>query len=156
MVAFASGGRGRSEIASLRLEQLTVEAPIETEGGPPLACHPSRPHKNDEWRGGRCRLSHRPASRGTQRVDGCGKYRQGQRVSRDWALGHGFEAGARYAVNQRDLEAKGGNGRVGAGGVFGARVAVRLSDRGRQPRHPAPGGDGAITPPIRSASIELL
>ncbi|NSZ61055.1 tyrosine-type recombinase/integrase (plasmid) [Agrobacterium tumefaciens] len=36
MVAFASGGRRRSEIAGLRLEQLTVEAPIEIEGGPPL------------------------------------------------------------------------------------------------------------------------
>lgn len=36
MVAFASGGRRRSEIAGLRLEQLTMEAPIETEGGPPL------------------------------------------------------------------------------------------------------------------------
>ncbi|MDP9773275.1 UNVERIFIED_ORG: integrase [Rhizobium sp. SORGH_AS 755] len=36
MVAFASGGRRRSEIASLRLEQLTVEAPIEIEGGPSL------------------------------------------------------------------------------------------------------------------------
>ncbi len=36
MVAFASGGRRRSEIAGLRLEQLTVEAPIESEGGPPL------------------------------------------------------------------------------------------------------------------------
>lgn len=36
MVAFASGGRRRSEIAGLRLEQLTAEAPIETEGGPPL------------------------------------------------------------------------------------------------------------------------
>lgn len=36
MVAFASGGRRRSEIAGLRLEQLTVEAPIETESGPPL------------------------------------------------------------------------------------------------------------------------
>ncbi len=36
MVAFASGGRRRSEIAGLRLEQLTVEAPIETEGGTPL------------------------------------------------------------------------------------------------------------------------
>jgi integrase len=36
MVAFASGGRRRSEIAGLRLEQLTVEAPIETEGGPRL------------------------------------------------------------------------------------------------------------------------
>jgi hypothetical protein len=36
MVAFASGGRRRSEIAGLRLEQLTVEAPIEMADGPPL------------------------------------------------------------------------------------------------------------------------
>ncbi|MDH6297834.1 MULTISPECIES: site-specific integrase [Agrobacterium] len=36
MVAFASGGRRRSEIAGLRLEQLTVEAPIEVTDGPPL------------------------------------------------------------------------------------------------------------------------
>jgi integrase len=36
MVAFASGGRRRSEIAGLRREQLTVEPPIAVEGGPPL------------------------------------------------------------------------------------------------------------------------
>lgn len=36
MVAFASGGRRRSEVASLRKEQLTVEAPLAIEGGPPL------------------------------------------------------------------------------------------------------------------------
>ena len=36
MVAFASGGRRRSEIARLRLEQLTVEPPITVEDGPPL------------------------------------------------------------------------------------------------------------------------
>lgn len=36
MVAFASGGRRRSEIAGLRCEQLTQEAPISTEDGPPL------------------------------------------------------------------------------------------------------------------------
>lgn len=36
MVAFASGGRRRSEIAGLRREQLTVEAPIPVENGPPL------------------------------------------------------------------------------------------------------------------------
>lgn len=39
MIAFASGGRRRSEIAGLRVEQITVEPPIETESGPPL---PSR------------------------------------------------------------------------------------------------------------------
>ncbi|OVE86771.1 integrase [Agrobacterium tumefaciens] len=36
MVAFASGGRRRSEIAGLRVEQLTVEPPIEVTDGPPL------------------------------------------------------------------------------------------------------------------------
>jgi integrase len=36
MVAFASGGRRRSEIAGLRREQLTVEAPIPIEDGSPL------------------------------------------------------------------------------------------------------------------------
>ncbi|MBX5213951.1 site-specific integrase [Rhizobium sp. NLR10a] len=36
MVAFASGGRRRSEIAGLRCEQLTVEPPIEREDGAPL------------------------------------------------------------------------------------------------------------------------
>jgi integrase len=36
MVAFASGGRRRSEIAGLRVEQLTVEPPIPVEGGSPL------------------------------------------------------------------------------------------------------------------------
>lgn len=36
MVAFASGGRRRSEIAGLRSEQLTVEPPIRGDDGPPL------------------------------------------------------------------------------------------------------------------------
>jgi integrase len=36
MVAFASGGRRRSEIAGLRREQLTDELPITVEGGPPF------------------------------------------------------------------------------------------------------------------------
>ncbi len=44
MVAFASGGRRRSEIAGLRREQLTVEPPIEVADGPPplLAIHLGR------------------------------------------------------------------------------------------------------------------
>jgi integrase len=39
MVAFASGGRRRSEIAGLRVEQISVAPPIEAENGAPL---PSR------------------------------------------------------------------------------------------------------------------
>ncbi|MCL6654812.1 integrase [Agrobacterium rubi] len=37
MVAFASGGRRRSEIAGLRREQLTIEVPIVVENAPPLS-----------------------------------------------------------------------------------------------------------------------
>jgi len=37
MVAFASGGRRRSEIAGLRKEQLSREAPIPVDGGSPLS-----------------------------------------------------------------------------------------------------------------------
>ena len=36
MVAFASGCRRRSEIAGLRVEQLTIEPPIGMPDGPPL------------------------------------------------------------------------------------------------------------------------
>ena len=36
MVAFASGGRRRSEVAGLRKEQLSIEPPIPVEGSPPL------------------------------------------------------------------------------------------------------------------------
>lgn len=36
MVGFASGGRRRSEIAGLRLDQLAIETAIAVEGGPPL------------------------------------------------------------------------------------------------------------------------
>ncbi|MCW0001764.1 tyrosine-type recombinase/integrase [Pararhizobium sp. YC-54] len=36
MVAFASGGRRRSEVAGLRKEQLTIEAPVKGEDGAPL------------------------------------------------------------------------------------------------------------------------
>ncbi|MBB5577018.1 site-specific integrase [Rhizobium paranaense] len=36
MVAFASGGRRRSEVAGLRKEQLTIEPPVKAEDGSPL------------------------------------------------------------------------------------------------------------------------
>ncbi|MCD7111311.1 tyrosine-type recombinase/integrase [Rhizobium sp. DKSPLA3] len=36
MIAFASGGRRRSEVAGLRVEQLTAEPPVPVESGPPL------------------------------------------------------------------------------------------------------------------------
>ena len=68
MVAFASGGRRRSEVAGLRKEQLTVEAPIPIEGGPPppVARHPSWPDQDVGRRSGRGGISDRAAGRGTE------------------------------------------------------------------------------------------
>lgn len=40
MVAFASGGRRRSEIAGLRIEQLQQEEPIQIDGAPPCSLFP--------------------------------------------------------------------------------------------------------------------
>lgn len=45
MVGFASGGRRRSELAGLRTEQLTIEAPVIVDGGaslPSLSIHLGR------------------------------------------------------------------------------------------------------------------
>lgn len=50
MVAFASGGRRRSEIAGLRVELLTAEPTIRVEDGPFLACYSCRAHENFFWR----------------------------------------------------------------------------------------------------------
>ncbi|GLU28033.1 hypothetical protein Brsp01_32660 [Brucella sp. NBRC 12950] len=49
MVAFASGGRRRREVASLRVEQLVKQVPVTDEdGSSPLSWHPSRSHRN-QW-----------------------------------------------------------------------------------------------------------
>ncbi len=156
MVAFASGGRRRSEIARLRVEQLTVEPPIEVNDGPPLTRDPSWSNQNDDRRAGRCRLSHRPTCRSAERLAGGRKDRKGQRVSGNWAMGHRLAACARSAVGQCDLEAAGTDGRVGKWGVFGARVTIGIFDGGHQSRNSPSRGDGAVQTPVDAASIQLL
>ncbi|NKK46229.1 site-specific integrase [Rhizobium leguminosarum] len=63
MVAFASGGRRRSEIAGLRVEQLSPEAPIEMPDGPPLpslAIHLGRTKTSNGEQDGVVYLTGRP------------------------------------------------------------------------------------------------
>ncbi|MBO9198380.1 site-specific integrase [Rhizobium sp. 16-449-1b] len=63
MVAFASGGRRRSEIAGLRVEQLAIEAPIVQKDGPPLpslAIHLSRTKTTSGEQGETVYLTGRP------------------------------------------------------------------------------------------------
>jgi len=108
MMAFASGGRRRSEIAGLRREQLSTEPPIPVENGtPPLSRHSSRSHQDQQRRGGRNRLSHRPAGRGAECLDGGRQDRGRERVSADRAMGNRVAAGARSAVGQCDHQAAG-------------------------------------------------
>jgi hypothetical protein len=158
MVAFASGGRRRSEIADLRREQLTVEPPIPVENGapPPLSRHPSRSHQNHLRRTGRCRLSHRPAGGGAECLDRGGQHRQRERVSSDRAMGNCFEAGDRSSVGQCNLEAAGGDGWVGGWRVFCAWTAVRISDGSGKSRYSSSRSDGTIASPLSPTSLQLL
>jgi integrase len=151
MVAFASGGRRRSEIAGLRREQLTVEPPITTEGGPP-----SRSYQNVRLRARRGRLSDGPA-RGCAQCLACScQDREREHFSEGRSLGQCFEAGTGAICRQCDRQAAGGAGGAGSRGVFGARTEIGVSDRSGQSRHPSARSDGAIASPLSSASIQLL
>ncbi len=103
MVAFASDCRWRSEIAGLRMVQLTEETPIEVPDSPPvLFGNSSWADQNDDRRGRRSRLSHRPACRGIECLADGHQDGHGKRVSGDRKVGNGLAPGARSAVDQRD------------------------------------------------------
>lgn len=88
MVAFASGGRRRSEVASLRKEQLTIDAGNSRgRKPPPLALHPSWPDEEFRRQPRRGRLSDRAAGGGIERLADRRQDRQRQRVSGDRPLG---------------------------------------------------------------------
>lgn len=104
MVAFASGGRRRSEIAGLRLEQLTEETPIEVPDSPPLpslAIHLGRTKTTTGEDDDVVYLTG-PACRGIECLADRRQDRQGKRVSGNRKVGNGLEPGARSAVDQRD------------------------------------------------------
>ncbi len=119
MVAFASGGRRRSEIAGLRREQLTVEPPISSRrmALPSLAIHLGRAKTTTGEQDEVVYLTGRPVE-ALERLAGGRQDRQGQRVSGDRAMGHRVAASARSAVGQCDPQAAGGDGRVGQWGIF--------------------------------------
>jgi len=68
MVALASGGCRRGEIAGLHTDQRTSGPPFLSGTAPPPPCNPSRPHQDPAVRTGPCRLSHRLAGGGTTRL----------------------------------------------------------------------------------------
>lgn len=147
----------RSQIDGLRREQLTVEPPIPVEGSSPLpslAIHLGRTKTTSGEDNVVC-LTGRPVEAlntwmTAVKVDSGSVFRATGR------LGDRVAAPDRSAISQRHDQAAGGDGWAGAGGVFRAWVALRLSHRGGQPWHSAPRGNRTITASIRATSIELL
>ena len=160
MVAFASGGRRRSEIAGLRREQLTVEPPIPVEGGSPipsLAIHLGRTKTTTGEHDNVVYLTGRP-------VEALSAWMTAAKIER----GSVFRGIGRWStVSRRAIDPQSVNAILkqraamgglesGEWGVFRTWPAVGVSHRGGEPRHPAAGSDGAIPASLRATSLELL
>jgi len=157
MVAFAAGGRQRSEIAGLRFEQLTEETPIEVADGnplPSLAIHLGRTKTTSGEGDDVVYLTGRPVE-ALNAWMAAAKI-EGQRVSRDRALGNGVQAGSRSAVSQCDSEKAGEDGGVGKGefSAHGLRSGylTEAANRGI----PLLEANGAVQTPVDAAGFQLL
>jgi integrase len=130
MVAFASGGHQRSEIAGLRREQLTVEPPIPVEGGSPLpslAIHLGRTKTSSSDEDDVVYLTGRPVEAlsdwiAAAKIESGSVFREIGRwgtVSKRALDPQSVSAILKQRVEMAGLE---------PGGVFGARAAIRIFD----------------------------
>lgn len=138
MVAFASGCRRRSEIAGLRLEQLTEETPIEVPDSPPLPSLAIHLGRTKTTTGGDDEVVYLTG----RHVEALNAGLTAARID----MGSVFRGIGRWgAVSRRALDPQSINAilnierkwRVGSRGVFCARFAVRVFDGGRRSRHSA-------------------
>ena len=129
------GGRRRSEIAGLRVEQLTRRR--RRRSIPPipslraaLPVDPAWPDQDHRGRRGRPGVSGWASGRGAAGMAIAGRHYQGAGVPGDRSMGRVWMKGADAAIGERDREAPDRLGRAGSEGVFRARAARRISDRG--------------------------
>jgi len=162
LLAFASGGRRRSEVARLRVEQLSDEPSVPFNPQDPksedvaVRGHSARPHQDrPSGRGGEGAAG-RAAGRSAAGMAGARRHRQGADLPRHRPLGGAGGAGADPAVDQPDRQAALRDGRVGAEGVFRPRLKIRVSDGGGATRCFLAGGDAAIPASIRATGGQLL
>ena len=163
LVAFASGGRRRSEVAGLRVEQLIAEAPVPADPSDPksakpaLSVDPAWPHQDH---------------RGRRRTQGCFSLGvRSQRCGNGWrgpklSKGPVFRAIDQWGgLDDKALTPQSVNailkrrialGRARSQGVFRAWAAGRLSDRGGAARGFVAGGDAAVAASLGAAGGELL
>ena len=93
LVAFASGGRRRSEVAGLRVEQLIAEAPVPADPSDPksaaLPCRvdPAWPYQDHRGRRGRKGVSGWASGRSAAGMAVAGRHYQGAGVPGDRSMG---------------------------------------------------------------------
>ncbi|CDM60569.1 phage integrase family protein (plasmid) [Rhizobium favelukesii] len=158
LVAFASGGRRRSEVAALRVEDLVDEEPVRTDpadkSSPPLPCltiHLGRTKTTTADDDGHVVLIGRPVT-----------------ALKHWLAEAKIDTGPAFRridqwgnIDRRALTPQSVNlilkARVKrSSGILGAWPALRLSDRGRQPWHSAPRSDAAVAAQVSDAGGQLL
>ena len=162
LLAFASGGRRRSEVARLRVEQLSDEPPVPLDPRDPksptlpcLAIQLGRTKTGDADEAGRVLLVGPPveALREWLRT---GRHQQGADLPGHRPLGGDRGEGADAAVDQSDRQAALRAGWAGGEGVFRARVEIGVSDGGGATGRCFAGGDAAIPASIGATGGQLL
>src|SRR5215211_4454176 len=136
LVAFASGGRRRSEATGSR--------------GAPW------PDQNGQRRAGRAGAADRPSGRGPSGVAGRGRDPERRGVPRDHPLGPPRPHRARSAKRQRHSQKALRPSGPGSQHVLGAWAALGLPHRGGPPRGFVARGDAAVPAPLGAAGVELL
>ena len=160
--AFASGGRRRSEVARLRVEQLSDEPPVPLDPQDPrsptlpcVAIQLGRTKTGNADEAGRVLLVGPPVEalrEWLERAD----ISQGADLPRHRSLGGDGGEGADAAVDQPDRQAALRDGGLGGEGVFRPRLEIRVSDGGGATRRFLAGGYAAIPASIRATGGQLL
>jgi integrase len=161
MAAFGSGGRRRSEIAGLRLEQLRDDPPVLSDPtdptSTPLPCLSVRlgrtktTEANDDAKA----LMIGPPAAALKAWIARAKIARGP-VFRHRPLGNARGTGAEPAIGEPDRQAPLRRRRVGPAGVLGAWAALGLSHRGVPPGGVAAGSHAAVPTWIRPTGGQLL
>ena len=162
LLAFGSGGRRRSEIARLKVDDLEEREPVrrrpcsaewrEASGfGDPAAAH-----ENRVGRRRRERARRRPAGRSSARLARLFENRRRPGVSAHRQMGKHRRRRARSAERERHDQKPLRRRRTRSGGILGAWAAFRLSDRSRARRRAAPRGHAAVAASLRPAGRAVL
>lgn len=162
LLAFASGGRRRSEVARLRVEQLSDEPlvpldPLDPKS-PTLPCvaiqlgRTKTGNADDE---GRVLLVGPPVEALREWL-GAGGHQPGADLPRDRSLGGDRGSGADAAVDQSDRQAPLHDGGARGEGVFRPRPEIRLPHGGVTSWCLPTRGDATVAASLGAAGIQLL